>query len=242
MKNTFVLLACCLFFLTARADQKLYLTKYEADKAAAYLKLHQTKKIVAWCGCCEDEKQALLTLETITTKLTPDGKHYQLILTGRNETKGYTLNVAYDLAYLWVQSGDLSQNLAQALNLKDVDPCALPFAWPEFKEMEKPTEQIFKYVEMMPEFPGNVADFLGQNLRYPEASRNRREQGRALVKFVVDLDGSVREIKILQSSGFERLDEEALRVVHLMPHWKAGTQEGKPVKVYMTLPVTFRLD
>jgi protein TonB len=95
------------------------------------------------------------------------------------------------------------------------------------------------FAEVMPEFPGGQAAFLRfmlRNLRQPEDM----EAGQKIVvrvKFVVQADGSINDVEILQSGG--ELDKEVLRVVNKMPVWKAGHQNGRPVAVYFQLPVTF---
>ena len=102
-----------------------------------------------------------------------------------------------------------------------------------------------KVLESIPEFPGGqnaLAAFLNRNVKYPEAALKAHVQGKSVVSFVVKKDGSVGDIKILQSAGSQLLDEEAKRVVSSMPRWTPGTQDGKPVGVRFSVPLTFRLD
>lgn len=99
--------------------------------------------------------------------------------------------------------------------------------------------------ETMPAFKGDLSSFFSKNLRYPDSAVARKQEGRAFVEFVVAETGLIRDIKIKKSSGFELLDQEAMRLLRLMqfmPHWKPGTQKGVPVPVAFTLPVTFRLN
>jgi TonB family protein len=105
-----------------------------------------------------------------------------------------------------------------------------------------PAASIFKFVEKMPEFKGNLSAFLSSTLRYPESARLREEEGRAIVQFVVRETGKVTDVELVRSSGSSSLDSEALRAVSLMPDWKPGEQQGQPVNVYFTLPVSFKLD
>lgn len=103
--------------------------------------------------------------------------------------------------------------------------------------------EIFKVVEQMPEFPGGEAalyKWLNENLRYPEKATNAGQQGTVRVKFVVNEDGSISNVQVLRPLGFG-MDEEAKRVVAAMPKWKAGKNNGKPVKVYYQLPIRFQL-
>lgn len=103
------------------------------------------------------------------------------------------------------------------------------------------TVQAYKFVEDMPEFKGNVSEYLGRNLRYPEAARDQNKEGRAIIQFIVDKDGKVRDAKVVKSSGTPALDEEGLRVVRAMPEWEPGRQGGVAVPVYFTLPIQFVL-
>jgi protein TonB len=98
-----------------------------------------------------------------------------------------------------------------------------------------------KYVEQMPSFDGDLHTFLGKHLKYPPQARDNDVRGRVIVQFVVNEDGTVSGAQVLRGIG-GGCDEEALRVVRSMPPWKAGKQNGRPVKVYMTLPILFVLN
>ena len=105
-------------------------------------------------------------------------------------------------------------------------------------------EQIFKVVEQMPEFSGGMTalmKYLRENIKYPEECMKENIEGKAFVSFVVKKDGSISDIKIMQSSGNEKLDNESLRVVSSMPKWKPGMQRGEVVNVRFSLPIMFRL-
>lgn len=102
----------------------------------------------------------------------------------------------------------------------------------------------FVVVDQMPEFPGGEAAlmrFLQENLRYPEAALKADQQGKVHVKFVVNEDGHVSDIKIVRSFGFGS-DEEARRVVAAMPVWQPGRNNGKAVRVWFQLPIVFSLN
>ena len=111
-------------------------------------------------------------------------------------------------------------------------------------EPEKPKEEeIFVAVEQPAEFPGGQAalmKWLSQNIRYPEAAQQNDIQGRVVVKFVVEKDGSVGHAEIARGVDKD-LDREALRVVNKMPKWQPGKNNGVAVRSYFNLPVTFRL-
>lgn len=105
-------------------------------------------------------------------------------------------------------------------------------------------EKVFDVVEQMPLFSGGQVElmkYLSANVKYPEVSQKNGVQGRVVVKFVVEKDGSVSLAKVVKSVNKE-LDAEALRVVNAMPKWTPGKQNGRSVRVYYTLPVTFRLN
>ena len=106
-----------------------------------------------------------------------------------------------------------------------------------------PSPEVFDKVEVMPEYPGGMTamiDFMIQNVKYPKEAEKQKLEGRTLVSFIVEKDGSLSEIEVLKSSH-PLLDNEALRVVGEMPKWKPGQQKGKPVRVRFVLPVSFAL-
>ena len=110
------------------------------------------------------------------------------------------------------------------------------------EEPEK-EEEIFQVVENMPEFPGGIQElmkWLQKNLKYPAISAENGVQGRVIVQFVVNTDGSIVDPVVIRSVD-PYLDKEAIRVVSAMPKWKPGEQRGKKVRVKYTLPVQFRL-
>jgi protein TonB len=115
---------------------------------------------------------------------------------------------------------------------------------PQTVEEEEPEEQtIFEVVEKMPSFPGGNAammQYLSKNIKYPTISQENGVQGRVVVQFVVNKDGSIVDIKVLRGVD-PYLDKEAVRVVSAMPKWTPGEQRNKPVRVKYTLPVMFRL-
>ena len=113
----------------------------------------------------------------------------------------------------------------------------------EVEEEEPEEQQIFQVVEEMPEFPGGMAEclkFLGKNIKYPTISQENGVQGKVIVQFVVNKDGSIVDPVVVRSVD-PYLDKEALRVIKTMPKWKPGKQRGKAVRVKYTVPVTFKL-
>lgn len=104
--------------------------------------------------------------------------------------------------------------------------------------------RIFEVVEHMPEFTDGgmsaLMEYLGKNIKYPDAAMKKSTQGRVTVQFVVEKDGSISNVKILRGVEPE-LDKEAIRVISDMPKWKPGMQRGQAVNVKYTVPIMFRL-
>ena len=104
-------------------------------------------------------------------------------------------------------------------------------------------DKAFEHVEKMPVFPGGdmaMMEFLSKNIKYPVEAQKKGLQGRVVVSFVVEKDGSLTEIKTVKSVD-PLLDEEAVRVVSAMPKWEPGKQKGKPVRVKYNVPISFKL-
>ena len=113
----------------------------------------------------------------------------------------------------------------------------------EVVEEEPDEQEIFDIVENMPEFPGGQAalmKYLSSNIKYPTIAQENGTQGRVIVQFVVNRDGSIVDARVARSVD-PYLDREALRVINAMPKWKPGMQRNKPVRVLYTCPVMFRL-
>ena len=103
--------------------------------------------------------------------------------------------------------------------------------------------KVFVAVEVMPQFKGGnkaLMEYLMMNVKYPESAAKAKQQGRAVVGFVVRKDGTVSDVYIVKSTGYDVLDKEAMRVVKSMPAWEPGKQKGKPVDVKYFVPITFR--
>lgn len=106
-----------------------------------------------------------------------------------------------------------------------------------------PTE-VFIIVEEMPQFPGGetaLMKFIVDNIKYPEAARNKGIQGRVMLKFVVTANGNIDQVEVVRGVD-PLLDQEAIRVIKMMPLWTPGRQGGKAVNVWYTIPVTFALN
>ncbi len=103
---------------------------------------------------------------------------------------------------------------------------------------------VFQVVEEQPQFPGGMAalmEYLKKNVRYPAICKEQGLQGRVIVQFVVNPDGTISDAQVIKPVN-PYFDKEALRVVNAMPKWVPGKIRGKTVRVRFTVPVTFRLE
>lgn len=110
---------------------------------------------------------------------------------------------------------------------------------------ESDKKEVFVVVEESPEFPGGreaMMKFISTNIKYPETCKENAIGGKVHLKFIVSENGDIESVELLKSSGAFLLDDEAIRVVKLMPKWKPGYQTGKAVRVYFNLPINFKLD
>jgi len=101
----------------------------------------------------------------------------------------------------------------------------------------------FRIVEQLPEFPGGMVEFmkwLTKNLKYPVLAQQQQIEGKVVVSFIVNKDGTIVNIK-LEKSIHPLLDREALRVMNMMPKWKPGLENNKPCRTLFTIPVVFKL-
>jgi TonB family protein len=143
---------------------------------------------------------------------------------------GKEVNVAYTIPVQFKLDGD--KNAKQAL----------PFPAPKVGS-QRP-DGVYIVVEEMPEFPGGelaLRDFMASTVKYPADAVKENIQGKVFVTFVVKADGTVGDAKIARGAH-PLLDDEAIRVVNLLPVWKPGRQKGEAVSVSYTVPVKFALD
>jgi tonB family C-terminal domain len=108
----------------------------------------------------------------------------------------------------------------------------------------KKNDMVFDVVEVMPQFPGGqiaMLKYIMENIKYPEQAMKEGIQGRVAVRFIVEKDGSISDVKPILSVH-PLLNKEAVRVVKSMPKWSPGKQNGKPVRVRFNVPVMFKLN
>lgn len=108
----------------------------------------------------------------------------------------------------------------------------------------KKNDMVFDVVEVMPQFPGGqiaMMKYIMENMKYPKQAMKEGIQGRVAVRFIVEKDGSISDVKPILSVH-PLLNKEAVRVVKSMPKWTPGKQNGKPVRVRFNLPIMFKLN
>ena len=139
--------------------------------------------------------------------------------------------------------GACSSNTSDKTSLPEQSVSENETATPVAIEVPDTLGKTYDAVEVMPEFPGGSAEllkYLSTHIKYPTMSQEMGSQGRVIVQFVVDKDGSITSPTVVRGVD-AYLDKEAIRVISGMPKWKPGVQNGKKVRVKYTVPVVFRL-
>lgn len=155
---------------------------------------------------------------------------YRFFLTVRRYSKEYTLMTEFQLQNNMVE-------LFKRHPYSQLNDTLLP---PEEEAVYPP---IYNVIDQMPEFPGGIdklLQFINDNMKYPSKAQMEGIQGRVIVQFIVDEDGYIMEPNIVRNVE-PSLDNEALRLIKMLPQWKPGTLKGKAVKVKYTVPVAFKL-
>ncbi|MCH3994517.1 MAG: energy transducer TonB [Prevotella sp.] len=137
---------------------------------------------------------------------------------------------------------DVKGNSDQGTVLKAEQEIAQP-APPAPKPSAAVENKVFDVVEQMPSFPGGpsaLMAYLNNNVKYPVVAQENGVQGRVVISFVVERDGSITDVQVVKSVD-PSLDREASRVVRSMPRWNPGKQNGQAVRVKYNVPVSFRL-
>ena len=122
---------------------------------------------------------------------------------------------------------------------------------PKVEEKEELPEAVdmynepldFRVVEDLPQFPGGAVEFmkwLTKNLKYPATAQQRKVQGRVVAQFIVNTDGSVSDIQVVERLSAE-CDREALRVLRMMPKWQPGLMNAKPCRTKVCIPIVLKL-
>ena len=109
--------------------------------------------------------------------------------------------------------------------------------------IDKTGQKLYSMADVVPEFPGGVpafGKFLSNNIKYPDDARRRNIQGRVIISFVSETDGTLGDVRVTKSVD-PSIDEEAVRVIKQCPRWKPGMQDGVPIRVAYSVPITFTL-
>ena len=159
------------------------------------------------------------------------GKVYATIKTGMNSA-------------ITVVAADAEQDAEQAdNNTNKVNDIVKDKEGDDPDLQKNDNDKAYDVVEEMPQYPGGVGklmEYVSMNIRYPKEAESKSIQGRVVTTFVVEKDGSITDAEVIKSVD-PALDAEALRVVKAMPKWTPGKQEGKPIRVKYTMPITFAL-
>ncbi len=113
---------------------------------------------------------------------------------------------------------------------------------PSNNEIQSP-KTIVTELDQQPEFPGGMnamVEYFQKNMKYPEALKESKAEGKVFISFTVMADGSISKVSVFKSSEIKSFDEEALRLIKEMPKWKPGTKEGKKVATELKLPIVFQ--
>jgi periplasmic protein TonB len=136
--------------------------------------------------------------------------------------------------------GEESSGNEESKAVPDAPPPPPP---PVVEEKDPDEDKVFEFVQQKPQFPDGdkaLLKYLSENMKYPPIARENGIEGRVIVKFQVSKTGEISNAQVVRGIG-GGCDEEALRVVRSMPRWSPGKNNGKPVNVNFTLPVTFKL-
>ena len=121
--------------------------------------------------------------------------------------------------------------------------CCLMTAHAQKTVVSQTNQKVFDTVEQMPVYPGGMQamiEFLQTNMKYPEDAAKQKVEGRVMVQFIVETDGSISDVHVAKQV-FPSLDAEAIRVVQAMPKWTPGKEKGNVVRVKYNLPIVFRM-
>ena len=198
------------------------------NRALAYYKLLDS------CNFCNDLKKASSLGDKESKKLYNENCAY--MLTNNNLPDSIILKYPYAKYFEITHFICTSDSSINVISKKDDQTWSNDIS-------EIGMSPVFTIVESMPGFVGGETTrnkFLADNIKYPEKALANIIQGTVFVSFIIEKDGSVTHVKVLRGIG-GGCDEESVRVVKLMPKWKPGTQNGKPVRVLFNMPIYYKL-
>ena len=220
------------------------------------VKLFQWWNPAAWLLCRELKQVHEYEADMAVLNQGVDAKQYQLLLI-RKSVGDQLFSMANNFNYQSLKKRIRMMTRWKTLRALAVVPvialALLAFANPTNETADEPVavayqqangpQDVYESVEQMPEFPGGMEEmmkFLQMNIQYPANAAKNNVEGRVILQFVVEKDGQIGDVKVARSVDPE-LDAEALRVVKSMPNFIPGRQDGKPVAVWYTLPISFKL-
>ena len=225
------------------------------------VKLFQWWNPAAWLLCRELRQVHEYEADMAVLNQGVDAKQYQLLLI-RKSVGDQLFSMANNFNYQSLKKRIRMMTMNKSSQWKTLRALAvvpvialalLAFANPTNKTADEPVaeayqqanepQDVYESVEQMPEFPGGMEEmmkFLQMNIQYPANAAKNNVEGRVILQFVVEKDGQIGDVKVARSVDPE-LDAEALRVVKSMPNFIPGRQDGKPVAVWYTLPINFKL-
>ena len=217
-----------------------------------FVTLFQWWNPAAWLLCRELRQVHEYEADEAVLNQGVDAKQYQLLLI-RKSVGDQLFSMANNFNYqslkkrirMMTINKSSRWNTLRALAVVPVIALALlAFANPKTETAPVSGDnKVYETVEQMPEYPGGVVEmtkFLQRNIQYPANAAKNEVEGRVILQFVVEKDGQIGDVKVVRSVDPE-LDAEAMRVVKSMPNFIPGRQDGKPVAVLYTIPISFKL-
>ena len=217
-----------------------------------FVTLFQWWNPAAWLLCRELRQVHEYEADEAVLNQGVDAKQYQLLLI-RKSVGDQLFSMANNFNYqslkkrirMMTINKSSRWNTLRALAVVPVIALALlAFANPKTEAAPVSGDnKVYETVEQMPEFPGGMEEmmkFLQRNIQYPANAAKNEVEGRVILQFVVEKDGQIGDVKVVRSVDPE-LDAEAMRVVKSMPNFIPGRQDGKPVAVFYTIPISFKL-
>ena len=217
-----------------------------------FVTLFQWWNPAAWLLCRELRQVHEYEADEAVLNQGVDAKQYQLLLI-RKSVGDQLFSMANNFNYqslkkrirMMTINKSSRWNTLRALAVVPVIALALlAFANPKTEAAPVSGDnKVYETVEQMPEFPGGMEEmmkFLQRNIQYPANAAKNEVEGRVILQFVVEKDGQIGDVKVVRSVDPE-LDAEAMRVVKSMPNFIPGRQDGKPVAVLYTIPISFKL-
>ena len=171
--------------------------------------------------------------------VTIDGKEYSLDINSVKKDRTFKLG---DHKIYVKNNNDERKSYSATIDGKPFDLATIINMVTDTTEAAKDDDEVFNQVDVMPEYPGGMNamfEFIQKNVKYPESAKEKGIEGKVYVQFVVEKDGSLSSFNIARGVC-EEIDAEAIRVLKMMPKWKPGTENGKPVRVQYMMPFNFK--